>query len=246
MLSRKTARCPTGLKRKGDKEIMMNNTEFLFEKEVLGETDVNSPQDGDKADNATNGEVNAGEVQKDKQAPATTEKDTKEEINIDEIVNKALEKKEKAMLKSIFKQQGVPEDQIDAKIAEYKEQLEGKKEDKLAAKEAELKILQDNLERSKNIILNREILTATIAAGVDPAKAELFTKLIDRSGLKVGDDFSVNSEAINKAISSVLEKVPEFKRVQETSGLKFGTQKQVTNQDNKKTYSLRDGIESKY
>ena len=224
---------------------MMNNTD-LFEKEVLGETDVNSLQDGDKANDATqNGEVNAGEVQKDKQAPADEKDDKKEEINIDEIVNKALEKKEKAMLKSIFKQQGVPDDQIDAKIAEYKEQLEGKKEDKLAAKEAELKILQDNLERSKNIILNREILTATIAAGVDPAKAELFTKLVDRSGLGVGDDFSVNSEKINKAISSVLEKVPEFKRVQET-GLKFGTQKQVTNDNNKKTYSLRDGIESKY
>ena len=219
----------------------------LFEKEVLGETDVNSLQDGDKATNdaTQNGEVNAGEVQKDKQAPAA-EKDTKEEINIDEIVNKALEKKEKAMLKSIFKQQGVPEDQIDAKIAEYKEQLEGKKEDKLAAKEAELKILQDNLERSKNIILNREILTATIAAGVDPAKAELFTKLIDRNSLTVADDFSVNLEKINKAISSVLEKVPEFKVQKETSGLKFGTQKQMTNDNNKKTYSLRDGIESKY
>lgn len=220
----------------------MNNTD-LFEKEVLGETDVNSTQDGDKGAENKDG-VKAEEAQKDNQASAEKEI-KKEEINIDEIVNKALEKKEKAMLKSIFKQQGVPEDQIDAKIAEYKEQLEGKKEDKLAAKEAELKILQDNLEKSKNIILNREILTATIAAGVDPVKAELFAKLVDREGLTVGDDFSVNHEKINKAISSVLEKVPEFKKAPE-SGLKFGTQKQVTNDNNKKTYSLRDGIESKY
>ena len=222
----------------------MNDTK-LFEKAVLGETDVN-PNSDDKGVNDKDS-VKAGEAQKDDKAPAPEKEEKKEEkINIDEIVNKALEKKEKAMLRSIFKQQGVADDQIDEKIAEYKEQLAGKKEDQIAVKDAELKELQATLEKSKAVILDREIMTSVIAAGVDPVKAELFVRLVDREGLTVGDDFKVNAEAINKAISSVLEKVPEFK-LQKENGLKFGTQKQVTDTNNtRKSYSLRDGIESKY
>ena len=179
------------------------------------------------------------------------EKETKKEetktpeINIDEIVSKALDKKEKAMLKSIFKQQGVADEDIEAKIAEYKKAQEGTLEDKLAKKDEEIKQAIEAAEKAKDAIKAAAVKTAILGAGIPAKKADIFAKLIDLTAVKVNDDLTVDVEAIKKQINKILEDVPEFKETKTEQGIKFGVQKQIDASDNgKKSYSLRDGVKA--
>lgn len=206
-------------------------------KEVLDTTIENTEEVTEKenANSETNTESTV-EAQKDDKAT-----ETKEEVNIDEIIEKALEKKERAMLKSIFKQQGVKDDDIESKIAEYKEKTAEKKEDVIAVKDAEIEALKKSIETSKAIILKKAVAGRISAAGIDAEKAELFSKLVDTSKFKVSDDFDVDTKKIDEAIQEVLNKVPEFSKKTE-AGIKYGVQKKAESVSNKKTYSIADAL----
>ena len=163
-------------------------------------------------------------------------------IDIDEIVNKALDKKEKSILKSIFKQQGVKDEDIEGKIAEYKKAQEGTLEDKLAKKDEEIKAATEAAEKAREAIKSAAIASEIAKAGISEKKAELFAKLIDATTVTVNDNFAVDTTGLKKRINEILETVPEFKEVKKETGIKIGAQKQIEQENAKRSYSLRDGV----
>jgi|LSQX01.1.fsa_nt_gb hypothetical protein len=100
-----------------------------------------------------------------------------------------------------------------AKQEEYDKALNAEKE---ARQGLELK-LADLGQR----VIDTNIQLTAAASGVKPEKMKHFLKLVDRTGLELKDDGTVDDEKIKAAVDNVLKDMPEFKGVPSAGGSDF-------------------------
>lgn len=137
---------------------------------------------------------------------------------IAEIVKSGTSQKESAILKSYFSQQGLSADEMTAAISAYKEQK--------AANTPDVTAMQSQLEQAQNAALQSEIqrmgTLEAIALGIDVKTVPYVLKLADMSAV-ADKDGNVNQEALKKAVSKVLEDVPQFRPLANAgNGFKLG------------------------
>ncbi len=124
---------------------------------------------------------------------------------------------EKTVLKNYFKEQGLSQDEANAAIEAFKKQ---KKETEPNAGE-----LQKTLETEKAALLQQKIENTAImeamTLGLDQKTIPYVIKMADMSDVIV--DGEIKSENVNKALSKVLEDVPQLKPTQQdNAGFRVG------------------------
>lgn len=161
--------------------------------------------------------------------------------NIETAIEKGKEQKENAILKSYFKQQGMEEAEIQEAIKAWKDakaqkalEEENAKKEAEAQKDQAVRDAEAKAEAAMTLLKQEKMTNAVekiaITLGADPAKLSLVSKLVDTSQITIDDNFVVDETSAKKAIESVLEMVPEFKRTPEkTQGFKFGATKEENN-----------------
>ena len=105
-------------------------------------------------------------------------------------------------------------------IKEYKSKQEEHDKALNAEKEARQGLEQKLTELGQRVIDTNIQLTAA-ACGVKPEKMKHFLKLVDRTGLEISEDGTVDDEKIKAAVEGVLKDMPEFKGVPSAGGSDF-------------------------
>ena len=158
-----------------------------------------------------------GDKQEDEQSGATS---TAPEIDYEKLASVIEGKKsvaEDTVLKNYFKQQGLSQEEMKAAIATYKQQK--------AESEPDANVLQQNLQQQSKLLVQSQIENVAIleamGLGLDQKTIPYVIKMADLSNAVV--DGKVDNEEVNKAISKVLEDIPQLKPEQQTSsGLRIG------------------------
>lgn len=156
---------------------------------------------------------------------------------IEAMVNKGMQQKESAILKSYFEQQGMTEDEVKTAVAEYKASK--------ASKANESKIAFDTMQK-ENEQLKAQILQGAVNAkamevgldmGVDKNAIAYLVKMADLTKA-VTEKGEVSEEAIKNAFEQVLKDVPALKAsTNSNEGFKVGADSYK--QDNDKENMLR-------
>lgn len=100
-----------------------------------------------------------------------------------------------------------------AKQEEYDKALSAEKE----AKQGLEKKLADLNQR----IIDANIQLTAAANGVKPEKMQYFLRLVDRTGLELKEDGTVDEEKIKAAVENVLKDMPEFRGIPSAGGSDF-------------------------
>lgn len=140
-------------------------------------------------------------------------------LDMDAIAAKAAEiaaKKEQAVMKSFFEQNGLSREDAEKALADYKAQKQKQEEaDKNdAAKQMqkqreELAALKAELEAER---YSKNISELCKALDVKDGREQFISKFLNQSELMKNGTF--DKDAATKAINSILEALPEFKKVQ--------------------------------
>ena len=156
---------------------------------------------------------------------------------IEAMINKGTQRKENAILKSFFEQQGMTEDEVKSAISSYKAEQGKKAEEQknayanMQAENEQLKaqILQSNI--------NAKATDIGLDMGVDKNAVGYLIKMADLSKA-VNEKNEISEEAIKNAFEEVLKNVPALKAsVNSNTGFKVGADN--VQQDNDKTNMLR-------
>ena len=137
---------------------------------------------------------------------------------IQSMLDTATAKKENAVLKSYFQQQGMTEEEAKQAIETYKANKQNQQPDVSA--------IQTQLQQAQALASQAEIeKQATLEAiglGIDVKTLPYVLKMADLSSVK-GEDGKLNQEALKNALNKVLEDVPALKPVnQGNTGFKIG------------------------
>lgn len=141
-----------------------------------------------------------------------------ESINakLDEILEKAVKQKENAVLKHVYKEAGLSDDEIKEAIATYKETKKSKEPDfeelntKISTYEKQL--VQERVNNAATLELIKE--------GIKVEQTPYVLKLIDLNGV-LNDKDEIDSEIIKERISKVFEVFPNLKEIKkEVNGFK--------------------------
>ena len=169
-----------------------------------------------------------------------TQQTTAPEIDygkIEAMINKGTQRKENAILKSFFEQQGMTEDEVKSAISSYKAEQGKKAEEQknayanMQAENEQLKaqILQSNI--------NAKATDIGLDMGVDKNAVGYLIKMADLSKA-VNEKNEISEEAIKNAFEEVLKNVPALKAsVNSNTGFKVGADN--VQQENDKTNMLR-------
>ena len=164
--------------------------------------------------------------------------DGKSVIDYDKIqsmIDKGVQQKENAILKSYFEQQGMSEDDVKSAIADWK----SRKQTQAQAQTDSFNKLQESnkalQERLTQELLNKQAFNDCLDLGIDKntiphvIKCADFTDAINEKG-------EVNAEKVRASVEQVLKDVPAFKSsANEKQGFKVGIsgeQDDVTEQEN--------------
>ena len=167
-----------------------------------------------------------------------TSNDGKSVIDYDKIqsmIDKGVQQKENAILKSYFEQQGMSEDDVKSAIADWK----SRKQTQAQAQTDSFNKLQESnkalQERLTQELLNKQAFSDCLDLGIDKntiphvIKCADFTDAINEKG-------EVNAEKVRASVEQVLKDVPAFKSsANEKQGFKVGIsgeQDDVTEQEN--------------
>lgn len=167
-----------------------------------------------------------------------TSNDGKSVIDYDKIqsmIDKGVQQKENAILKSYFEQQGMSEDEIKTAIGDYK----SKKQTQAQAQAGELTKLQNaNTElqsRLTNELLSKQAFNDCLDLGVDKNTIPYVIKSADFKDA-IDDKGEVKADKVREAVEQVLKDVPAFKGTSnDDKGIKFGVsgeQDDATEQEN--------------
>ena len=154
---------------------------------------------------------------------------------IQAMIDKGVQQKENAILKSYFEQQGMSEDDVKSAIADWK----SRKQTQAQAQTDSFNKLQESnkalQERLTQELLNKQAFNDCLDLGIDKntiphvIKCADFTDAINEKG-------EVNAEKVRASVEQVLKDVPAFKSsVSEKQGFKVGIsgeQDDVTEQEN--------------
>ena len=167
-----------------------------------------------------------------------TSNDGKSVIDYDKIqsmIDKGVQQKENAILKSYFEQQGMSEDEIRTAIGDYK----SKKQTQAQAQAGELAKLQNaNTElqsRLTNALLSKQAFNDCLDLGVDKNTIPYVIKSADFKDA-IDDKGEIKADKVREAVEQVLKDVPAFKGTSnDDKGIKFGVsgeQDDATEQEN--------------
>ena len=154
-----------------------------------------------------------------------TSNDGKSVIDYDKIqsmIDKGVQQKENAILKSYFEQQGMSEDEIKTAIGDYK----SKKQTQAQAQAGELTKLQNaNAElqsRLTNELLSKQAFNDCLDLGVDKNTIPYVIKSADFKDA-IDDKGEIKADKVREAVEQVLKDVPAFKGTSnDDKGIKFG------------------------
>ena len=167
-----------------------------------------------------------------------TSNDGKSVIDYDKIqsmIDKGVQQKENAILKSYFEQQGMSEDEIKTAIGDYK----SKKQTQAQEQAGELTKLQNaNMElqsRLTNELLSKQAFNDCLDLGVDKNTIPYVIKSADFKDA-IDDKGEIKADKVREAVEQVLRDVPAFKGTSnDDKGIKFGVsgeQDDATEQEN--------------
>ena len=151
--------------------------------------------------------------------------DGKSVIDYDKIqsmIDKGVQQKENAILKSYFEQQGMSEDEIKTAIGDYK----SKKQTQAQEQAGELTKLQNaNTElqsRLTNELLSKQAFNDCLDLGVDKNTIPYVIKSADFKDA-IDDKGEIKADKVREAVEQVLKDVPAFKGTSnDDKGIKFG------------------------
>ena len=154
-----------------------------------------------------------------------TSNDGKSVIDYDKIqsmIDKGVQQKENAILKSYFEQQGMSEDEIKTAIGDYK----SKKQTQAQEQAGELTKLQNaNTElqsRLTNELLSKQAFNDCLDLGVDKNTIPYVIKSADFKDA-IDDKGEIKVDKVREAVEQVLKDVPAFKGTSnDDKGIKFG------------------------
>jgi len=154
--------------------------------------------------------------------PAAQQPATANEIDYEKLANivaGATSAKENAVLKNYFKQQGLSQEDAEKAMSTYRQQQEAKKPDVNALQAA----VTEAKKQAADAVLKSAVITAAVELGWDTKSIPYLLKLADLGGV-VGEDGTVNDEALKAAINKVSEDLPELKpgNQQAATGFKIG------------------------
>ena len=167
-----------------------------------------------------------------------TSNDGKSVIDYDKIqsmIDKGVQQKENAILKSYFEQQGMSEDEIKTAIGDYK----SKKQTQAQEQAGELTKLQNAYtelqSRLTNELLSKQAFNDCLDLGVDKNTIPYVIKSADFKDA-IDDKGEVKADKVREAVEQVLKDVPAFKGTSnDDKGIKFGVsgeQDDATEQEN--------------
>ena len=164
--------------------------------------------------------------------------DGKSVIDYDKIqsmIDKGVQQKENAILKSYFEQQGMSEDEIKTAIGDYK----SKKQTQAQEQAGELTKLQNAYtelqSRLTNELLSKQAFNDCLDLGVDKNTIPYVIKSADFKDA-IDDKGEIKADKVREAVEQVLKDVPAFKGTSnDDKGIKFGVsgeQDDATEQEN--------------
>ena len=154
---------------------------------------------------------------------------------IQSMIDKGVQQKENAILKSYFEQQGMSEDEIKSAIGDWK----SKKQTQAQEQAGELTKLQNaNTElqsRLTNELLSKQAFNDCLDLGVDKNTIPYVIKSADFKDA-IDDKGEIKADKVREAVEQVLKDVPAFKGTSnDDKGIKFGVsgeQDDATEQEN--------------
>lgn len=176
------------------------------------------------------------------QAQATTETQQGKAPEIDygkieAMINKGVQQKESAILKSYFEQQGMTEEEIKNAVSEYKA---NKTKSANEQKNAYADMQKENEQLKAQILqsnINSKAFDIGLDMGVDKNAVAYLIKMADLSKV-VDEKNEISEEAIKNAFEQVLKDVPALKAsTNSNEGFKVGADSYK--QENDKTNILR-------
>ena len=178
---------------------------------------------------------------------ATQEQAQQQQVDyskIEAMVNKGMQQKESAILKSYFEQQGMTEEEIKTAVSDYKankaktvdeqNRANAEREKEYAEKDKEIETLKAQIRQSS---INAKALDIGLDMGVDKNAVAYLVKMADLSNA-MDEKGEVSEEAIKNAFEQVLKDVPALKAsTNSNEGFKVGADSYK--QENDKTNMLR-------
>ena len=154
---------------------------------------------------------------------------------IQSMIDKGVQQKENAILKSYFEQQGMSEDEVKAAIGDWKskKQTQAKEQtDSINQLTESNKVLQARLTQE---LLNRQAFNDCLNLGVDRATIPHVIKCAEFNDC-LDDKGEVKADKVRETIEKVLADVPAFKgTAKDDKGFKVGVggeQEDATEQEN--------------
>ena len=154
---------------------------------------------------------------------------------IQSMIDKGVQQKENAILKSYFEQQGMSEDEVKAAIGDWKskKQTQAKEQtDSINQLTESNKVLQARLTQE---LLNRQAFNDCLDLGVDRATIPHVIKCAEFNDC-LDDKGEVKADKVRETIEKVLADVPAFKgTAKDDKGFKVGVggeQEDATEQEN--------------
>ena len=154
---------------------------------------------------------------------------------IQSMIDKGVQQKENAILKSYFEQQGMSEDEVKAAIGDWKskKQTQAKEQtDSINQLTESNKVLQARLTQE---LLNRQAFNDCLDLGVDRATIPHVIKCAEFNDC-LDDKGEVKADKVRETIEKVLADVPAFKgTANDDKGFKVGVggeQEDATEQEN--------------
>lgn len=178
---------------------------------------------------------------------ATQEQAQQQQVDyskIEAMVNKGMQQKESAILKSYFEQQGMTEEEIKTAVSDYKankaktvdeqNRANAEREKEYAEKDKEIETLKAQIRQSS---INAKALDIGLDMGVDKNAVAYLVKMADLSNA-MDEKGEVSEEAIKNAFEQVLKDVPALKAsTNSNEGFKVGADSYK--QENDRTNMLR-------
>ena len=154
---------------------------------------------------------------------------------IQSMIDKGVQQKENAILKSYFEQQGMSEDDVKSAIADWK----SRKQTQAQAQTDSFNKLQESnkalQERLTQELLNKQAFNDCLDLGIDKNTIPHVIKCADFTDA-INENGEVNAEKVRASVEQVLKDVPAFKSsANEKQGFKVGIsgeQDDVTEQEN--------------
>lgn len=135
---------------------------------------------------------------------------------IQQMLDGTLSAKEDTALKAYFKQQGLPQEEVEQAIVAFKQQKAAQQPD-VGALQQQAALAQADAQKAA--VENKAILSA-IELGIDAKTVPYLLRLADLSTV-TGADGTINEEALKTALNKVLEDVPALNpKVEQPAGYK--------------------------